>query len=88
MEVYVQSVVLGVILILVVLIDSLYSAWRTRLVIAGQPGSTRAADDGSHRSQIGGGHRDDDPASLVTAEESRARSLNAVSNMQEEHRTT
>ncbi len=43
-EVYVQGIVLGAILIIVVLIDSLYSAWRTRLVIAGQLGSTRAAD--------------------------------------------
>ena len=42
LQVYLQNVVLGVVLILVVLIDSLYSAWRTRLVIAGQPGSTRA----------------------------------------------
>jgi len=42
LEVYLQSVVLGLILIVVVLIDSLYSAWRTRLVIAGQLGPTRA----------------------------------------------
>lgn len=42
LQVYLQSVVLGLVLILVVLIDSLYSAWRTRLVIAGQPGTTRA----------------------------------------------
>ncbi len=41
-QVWLQSIVLGVILILVVLIDALYSAWRTRLVIAGQLGSTRA----------------------------------------------
>jgi ribose transport system permease protein len=43
-EVYVQGIVLGAILITVVLIDALYSAWRTRLVIAGQLGSTRAAE--------------------------------------------
>ena len=43
-EVYVQGIVLGAILIIVVLIDALYSAWRTRLVIAGQLGSTRAAE--------------------------------------------
>ncbi len=43
LQVYLQSVVMGLVLIVVVLIDALYSAWRTRLVIAGQPGSTRAA---------------------------------------------
>ncbi len=42
LQVYLQSVVMGLVLIIVVLIDALYSAWRTRLVIAGQPGSTRA----------------------------------------------
>jgi ribose/xylose/arabinose/galactoside ABC-type transport system permease subunit len=41
-QVWVQGIVLGAILIIVVLIDAIYSAWRTRLVIAGQLGSTRA----------------------------------------------
>jgi ribose/xylose/arabinose/galactoside ABC-type transport system permease subunit len=43
LQVYLQSVVMGLVLIVVVLIDALYSAWRTRLVIAGQPGSTRVS---------------------------------------------
>jgi ribose/xylose/arabinose/galactoside ABC-type transport system permease subunit len=42
LQVYLQNVVLGLVLILVVLLDAIYGAWRTRLVIAGQPGSTRA----------------------------------------------
>ena len=43
LEIYVQNLVLGVILVVVVLIDAVYTSWRSRLVTATQLGSTRDA---------------------------------------------
>ena len=43
LEIYVQNLVLGVILVIVVLIDAVYTSWRSRLVTATQLGSTRDA---------------------------------------------
>jgi ribose/xylose/arabinose/galactoside ABC-type transport system permease subunit len=43
LEIYVQNLVLGLILVIVVLIDAVYTSWRSRLVTATQLGSTRAA---------------------------------------------
>ncbi len=43
LEIYVQNLILGLILVAVVLIDAVYTSWRSRLVTATQLGSTRVA---------------------------------------------
>ncbi|MEX1297017.1 MAG: ABC transporter permease, partial [Candidatus Limnocylindrales bacterium] len=43
LEIYVQNLILGLILVVVVLIDAVYTSWRSRLVTATQLGSTRVA---------------------------------------------
>jgi len=43
LEIYVQNLILGLILVVVVLVDAVYTSWRSRLVTATQLGSTRAA---------------------------------------------